>query len=555
MARYAKFFSVGGGVGPNGLQLPLGTVLDATLRQVQDVTGTGSPLYLSTDSVRIGTTAASAIYWDNVNNRLGIGTNAPATTLHIKGLASTAPFYVQNAANLGLFAIQDDTQIVSYASKFNIRSTGGDYGGWFQTNATQSLQITNNVYNNGTACALNLNGIGVLINSLPTNLVASARLHVIGQGSTSATTSLLVKNSNGTEKLRIYDGLNSDIVMSSNPKNNGSGIIIQAVSGTTISPALTFQPATGSGQGRVYSDANRLYLGMTNTSGVESNNVYLFTIDNRLSKFAVTPDGSTTDASFYGKAIWDGGAAMTLRASSATQTANIFNVDNFDSTSSFLSVTATGNVGVGTSSPTQKLLVVGNVQGTNLISTANVACGNVLYNNNFYCESSGNTNIGSGQTPATARLQVKGSGSTNATTSLLIQNSSGTELMRVYDDGTLSNYATFRLGTSSGGGPSVFENAGNTLNLSADNNHDVGYTQIKARRTGAGGGVRIENTNYPSNPDNSAQLDVFSTTKGFLPPRMTTIEKNAIVTPAIGLMVFDTTLNRPCFYNGAWITL
>jgi hypothetical protein len=54
----------------------------------------------------------------------------------------------------------------------------------------------------------------------------------------------------------------------------------------------------------------------------------------------------------------------------------------------------------------------------------------------------------------------------------------------------------------------------------------------------------------------SAQLQVQSTTKGFLPPRMTTTQKNAIASPATGLQVYDTTLNRPCFYDGTtWITL
>jgi hypothetical protein len=58
------------------------------------------------------------------------------------------------------------------------------------------------------------------------------------------------------------------------------------------------------------------------------------------------------------------------------------------------------------------------------------------------------------------------------------------------------------------------------------------------------------------NPVASAQLDVASTTKGFLPPRMTTTQKNAIATPATGLQVYDSTLNRPCFYDGTtWITL
>jgi hypothetical protein len=54
----------------------------------------------------------------------------------------------------------------------------------------------------------------------------------------------------------------------------------------------------------------------------------------------------------------------------------------------------------------------------------------------------------------------------------------------------------------------------------------------------------------------SAVLNVESTTKGFLPPRMTTAQKNLIATPATGLQVHDTDLNRPCFYNGtSWVTL
>jgi len=53
-----------------------------------------------------------------------------------------------------------------------------------------------------------------------------------------------------------------------------------------------------------------------------------------------------------------------------------------------------------------------------------------------------------------------------------------------------------------------------------------------------------------------AILQIDSTTKGFLPPRMTTTQKNAIGTPAQGLMVFDTTLVKLCVYSGtAWETI
>ena len=44
-------------------------------------------------------------------------------------------------------------------------------------------------------------------------------------------------------------------------------------------------------------------------------------------------------------------------------------------------------------------------------------------------------------------------------------------------------------------------------------------------------------------PDASSALDVTSTTKGFLMPRMTTGERNLIATPAKGLTIYNTTTN------------
>jgi len=49
----------------------------------------------------------------------------------------------------------------------------------------------------------------------------------------------------------------------------------------------------------------------------------------------------------------------------------------------------------------------------------------------------------------------------------------------------------------------------------------------------------------------SAQLDVASTTKGFLPPRMTTTQRDAISSPAAGLIVYNTTTNKHQGYNGS----
>jgi len=49
------------------------------------------------------------------------------------------------------------------------------------------------------------------------------------------------------------------------------------------------------------------------------------------------------------------------------------------------------------------------------------------------------------------------------------------------------------------------------------------------------------------NPDNSAALEIASTTKGLLVPRMTTAQINAIVTPSAGLVIYNTTLQVLCF--------
>jgi hypothetical protein len=72
-------------------------------------------------------------------------------------------------------------------------------------------------------------------------------------------------------------------------------------------------------------------------------------------------------------------------------------------------------------------------------------------------------------------------------------------------------------------------------------------------------GMRLTSTGLgigTSSPSASAILDAQSTTKGVRMPNMTTTQKNAISSPAAGLMVFDTTLSKLCVYTGAaWQTI
>jgi hypothetical protein len=60
-------------------------------------------------------------------------------------------------------------------------------------------------------------------------------------------------------------------------------------------------------------------------------------------------------------------------------------------------------------------------------------------------------------------------------------------------------------------------------------------------------GVAISTEN--SNPDPSAMLDVKSNNKGLLAPRMTQAQRNAIINPATGLLIFQTDGSTGLYYN------
>jgi hypothetical protein len=131
-----------------------------------------------------------------------------------------------------------------------------------------------------------------------------------------------------------------------------------------------------------------------------------------------------------------------------------------------------------------------------------------------------------------ATLGIKGSGSTSATTSLLVQNSGGTEAVKVFDHLRVDVRAEFR----------VLDSAGNNAMIM----YGDGFSGTKTLWVAGSLGL----TGSPGN-NASARLQVDSTTQGFLPPRMTTTQKNAIASPAAGLVVYDSTTNKLCCYNGS----
>lgn len=119
--------------------------------------------------------------------------------------------------------------------------------------------------------------------------------------------------------------------------------------------------------------------------------------------------------------------------------------------------------------------------------------------------------------------RLKGAGATGSTNALLVQNSSGVQLLKIRDDG----FTTIGQGNQG---------------LDSPNATFSGYLIS----TGTNGNVFGVYTSFAA----SAIVQCDSTTRGFLPPRMTTTQKNAIATPAAGLVVYDTTDNKHYGYNG-----
>lgn len=100
--------------------------------------------------------------------------------------------------------------------------------------------------------------------------------------------------------------------------------------------------------------------------------------------------------------------------------------------------------------------------------------------------------------------------------------------------GTTNANEYFEFGRDTADGMFKFNGAQTTFN---------GYKwQIRGTevmRIGDNGNIGVNGT-----ANAAALLDLASTTKGFLPPRMTTTERDAIASPPAGLMIYNTTTNK-----------
>ena len=136
---------------------------------------------------------AANLFWDDTNNRLGIGTNAPTATTHIKGvdqLNTSTSLLVTDSIGTQILRVHNQSNnsavVMTTAKIANYEIVSGDV---LYNTSMRFVPITT----------------GLAINKDYSSPAASTLVHIKGSGSTSATTSLLVQNSAGSEALKVRD--------------------------------------------------------------------------------------------------------------------------------------------------------------------------------------------------------------------------------------------------------------------------------------------------------------------------------------------------------------
>lgn len=190
---------------------------------------------------------------------------------------------------------------------------------------------------------------------------------------------------------------------------------------------------------------------------------------------------------------------------------------------------------------------------------------------------SGNVSIGS--TSSSFKLDV--TGDLRSSLGAQFATTSGEVLIGINDQGDYKFQTTGSVylfgGTAtaltSSAGLHYIAKAGNNANFSGFNFQGVATSDMFFGRTASSDDLVISTSNTGSpterirfaqngivsindaTPEASAQLDVFSTTRGFLPPRMTSTQRDAISSPAAGLVIYNTTTSKLQVYTTSWTDL
>ena len=499
--------------------------------------GSGTATQIAFFSAATTLTSSVNLFWDNTNARLGINTATPGSSLDIH---STVQSIIQaNNTTLGnsflLFLLQD----VGKWQLGNVYNAGANY---FrirdQLNSLERFTIQNTGEIDFLGYSTTLNTLTGITGTTPSALTNSGFTNDFTFNSGISTSASV--NAIG---LLVDNGLNYSGANTINETSyNASGLFRIGLTFGSASATITYtQGATA--QIRALTSSQVQYIQNGNNSGTISHYANIQILgDNK------SGTGVTTFTNRYGLLINDfadfaAGNTYTNRWGIYQQGAN---ENNFFA----------GKVGIGSSfSPgIYQLDVNGNVRFTGGVTGGN-------YNGVKLASSPGTHNVYIGNSAADSATSsmnhnvVLGHAAANSMTSgnwNVIIGRFSVQLPTTINNSILIGPQNLINYTSA---------ITDILSFSVGNSTAISYPLFATDILSSSPSFRIGGNNglalnaFPS-VTASAILDLTSTTKGFLPPRMTTTEKNAIATPAQGLFIFDTTLVKLCVYNGtAWETV
>ena len=518
--------------------------LTATLKAISTGDGTDTMLELSTSALQIG--GATGMYWDNTNKRLGIGTDAPSQPFEVYG---------------------------------EVRFRGGlNVNGRITNSSSGKVDINNIAFFDVVTGRV---GVG---ESIPTS-----RLHVKGSGNDNTTTALLVQNSAGSELFKLNDEGNINLgeagasPVISAAKNSGKSLKLGNQAHLSSFDTIDFKTWDGTA---AYTEVMRITgntnqrVGIGETTPTAKLHIkgdgtgtadYSFKVQNAIgnNNMQIRDDGAVFLTN--NRYTFNAAGGAVFKGSGATSATTSLLVQNSDGTD-VLKVQDDGITTFGQDGGSGTVPAGFEFQPNPLNATWGPSIKSYYDNNKwlqieksskYYTFADSGLGINMNATP-TAQLQIKGSGATSATTALLVENSAGTDLLKVADDGGINFNGNIFADADY---KQIGRNSSNNIRFAS------GETRLALQGTAAGNRVHIYSSSTATSIfsvytqtqqvgigngntalDSTAKLQVDSTTQGFLPPRMTDAERDAIATPAAGLMIYDTTNNQMNYWNGStWI--
>jgi len=214
-----------------------------------------------------------------------------------------------------------------------------------------------------------------------------------------------------------------------------------------------------------------------------------------------------------------------------------------------LRIDGSGNVGIGTTNPNYPLEVNGTIK------------------TKFQSDGNGTVKVGF-STAAAIEVVASDSGPGTFAPQMLLHNTSSTEYGPYWNSRKTRGLAAANSGDKLGTFVfQSFDSGGTERNAAlfsassagAGASHHAAHFDFTTINTSGVGAVRMRINSEgnvgigTTSPNANAILDVTSTTKAFMPPRMTTAQRDAIASPAAGMVVYNTTTNVLNFHNGtAW---